>query len=437
VTTFDDYPVAVIGAGIAGLASAAAAARAGARVVVIERDEFALSAARRRGVPQSNQLHNLLARGQRHLESLVPGFRAAVLETGGNESRVGPDTHIWDFGAELPHRDTGVRIMSAWRPTFEQIARQALDELPNVLMLAGTSAVHIDVREGAVAGVHVKSRSGAQVVEARLVVDASGASALGERWFGGGMPVERVVLDRWYASTTFPGRHGAGFAMCFPSDSTGPGALASPAGHNRWHVSVSGTGRHQVPRDSSGVLAHLATLEDRWISRLLLDREGTEPVSVFHRPEAVRRHYHSRRAVPDGFIAIGDSSVTLSPLAGLGLSVAAWQADILRDVLTDSLARRLSSGTITTEFDRRACEVADQAWTVSNLRDRPLVTDLVENHGVSHPEARRVVNHLIRIDPAAHRLDTEMWHLLTPIARTTMPKSVAQALAVWRDTRGS
>ena len=81
----------MIGAGVAGLLAARALADAYERVTVIERDRLPARIEGRRGVPQGEHAHTLLARGQACLEQLLPGLVDAGASTFAamSEMRVG------------------------------------------------------------------------------------------------------------------------------------------------------------------------------------------------------------------------------------------------------------------------------------------------------------------------------------------------------------
>jgi 2-polyprenyl-6-methoxyphenol hydroxylase-like FAD-dependent oxidoreductase len=72
----------VIGAGMGGLATAAAVSDHFERVTVLERDVLPLTACSRPGTPQDNHLHVLLIGGLRALDELFPGFADDLARAG-------------------------------------------------------------------------------------------------------------------------------------------------------------------------------------------------------------------------------------------------------------------------------------------------------------------------------------------------------------------
>ena len=81
----------VIGAGMAGLTAAQALSRHFRKVTVIERDTLPAEAAPRRGTPQCQHAHMLLAGGLQALQTLFPGFERDLAEAGAVKVRTGKD----------------------------------------------------------------------------------------------------------------------------------------------------------------------------------------------------------------------------------------------------------------------------------------------------------------------------------------------------------
>src|SRR5262245_17043277 len=135
--------VAIIGAGVAGLATALALHRLGIGVVLVERDgeppdvspEKAFTEWSRPGVPQFRHAHIFLGRLQSILRDGYPDLHAALLRAGLELStleEVLPASHA---GIELVPGDEDLVHYWGRRATFEYVLRRYVGELPGVLFL--------------------------------------------------------------------------------------------------------------------------------------------------------------------------------------------------------------------------------------------------------------------------------------------------------------
>ncbi len=419
--------VIVLGGGPAGLTAAAAAAPYASEVHVLERDPLSHTAdLGRRGVPQSAQLHNILARGQLELEALLPGFGGALRAAGGIESRVGADVTIFDFGRRLPRRDVGLSIISIWRPALERALRSRVTtEHPNVRVLDGCVVTKASGDPSAVD--FIVAGGSTDELHGDLVIDARGAVTW-ERPFESTRPAETSVpLGRWYASAVLQRKDGEGCAMCFPTPSNSKGALLSPAGPDRWHVSVSGTTGDPPVRTMDDLNAHLTQLEDTHIAQTVHGCELVEPFALFRRPHARRvLPIIARGAEP---IRVGDAEAMLSPLPGLGLSQAFAHAGALRSAFTTAHATGASRTTAAERATALISGISTHAWELSLLTDRPLVSALAHDTGCSLEAARQAVARMIDADESFHRLDSGLWHLMTPIEHAVSAELLAHARA--------
>ena len=123
----------VIGAGIGGLAAAGAAADYFERVIVLERDALPSSALPRVGTPQAQHTHALLGGGQLALESLFPGFAAALKVAGAVSYRAELHLLVELPGFDpFPQRDLGWNAYSMSRPLIEHVVRQQLKQRQNI-----------------------------------------------------------------------------------------------------------------------------------------------------------------------------------------------------------------------------------------------------------------------------------------------------------------
>jgi 2-polyprenyl-6-methoxyphenol hydroxylase-like FAD-dependent oxidoreductase len=139
--------LAVIGAGLAGLAAALVFARRGHQVVLRETDGAPVPASagqmwaawHRPGVSQARHFHAFPGRVRKILREHAPDVLADVLAHGAGELiDLAPD------GSVEPGDEDFVLLLCR-RPVFEGVLRGAVEAEPNVRMLAGRGATGLVV----------------------------------------------------------------------------------------------------------------------------------------------------------------------------------------------------------------------------------------------------------------------------------------------------
>ena len=168
----------VIGAGIGGLAAAAALAPHFAAILVLERDHPPQKAIARSGVPHGNQAHVLLLGAQQALSALLPGFEADLEAAGAVSFRQSADGFM-DFAriGKMTPFDIGMNCYAASRPLIEAVVRRRVAGLANVTIIEGArvEALLTSSAGDAVLGVRHAGPDGAPVtLAADLVIDAAG-----------------------------------------------------------------------------------------------------------------------------------------------------------------------------------------------------------------------------------------------------------------------
>jgi 2-polyprenyl-6-methoxyphenol hydroxylase-like FAD-dependent oxidoreductase len=408
--------VVIAGAGVAGLAAAAALRGRCSEIVLVEPDQLPNEPVERRGVPQSRQLHNLLGRAQRHLEELFPGFGERLPSVGGTRAAVAQQTHVFELGMQMPERDLGMEIWSATRPAVELLCRQLLED-PAVTWLSGSRVTGVRMRRDrgrpAVTAVEL-SGAGPASLEVDLIVDASGARSNADTWLEeagckGAARLEDEV-DQWYVSAVIERpesyRDRPDFWLTFPDLPGTRGALLSPFAEDRWYLSVSGRGDDPVPRGHAQMLDHVASLPDPTISMALEGTsEGTEP-HLYRRPTASWRRYDLLEDPPVGFLPIGDALGALNPLLGQGISVASWQAATLRRLVEECVGPQ----ELTDAYHEAAAEPVRWAWQLGQLQraEPTMATPRIDRVGW-----QRILEAVLD-DADAHRRYVSVWHLLEP-----------------------
>jgi len=359
--------IVIAGAGIAGLVAAAATADMFDEVIVVDPDSLAGQVGAH---PPRTQLHNVLTRGQRHLEALLPGFRRRFLDAGGAEGDVCLDTHVYEFGGDAFGRSLGLSI---WSAPWESIWGAARALLPaNVQVRHGTTVAGLEAHGRRVGRVRLVGENCTEVMDVAALVDASGHGSRFDRLLdaaGVAVPrVERQRLDRWFITVRLrrpPGMVGRpDFWMTFADPPHRQVALMSPLGSDEWDLSVESQEPFSTPPTNfEGVLAFLDELPGPPLRPVAEAATPLGPPAVFRRREARWRHYEEIDTPLAGFFPVGDSFVSTNPVHGQGIGVAAWQASILRE----SLSTGVDAAEWTQPYLKAAGRAARQAWDLDSV----------------------------------------------------------------------
>lgn len=390
----------IVGAGIAGLAAAAAVASFFETVEILDKDELPDAVRSRKGVPQDLQVHILLKGGELALESLLPGTRSALLAAGAIEVGQTGDVSLWERDAWHPAHDLGYSQLMMSRPAFERVLRRQL------------------LRNG---DVTIRDCSPVDVLppDADLTVVATGR---GDRLLAD-VPVPETALgiEVTYSSARFakPARfRGEGrFIGCIPRPPDDRYGLVCPVENGEWLITLCSRFDSKVPDEIDGFRAHAAALPVPDIADRLREAVPLTPVRSYRIARAQWRHFERASGLPARVLPIGDCISSFNPTFGQGMSVAAGHAVALRDVLA-SWSGNLDG--VAAAYLPRAAEVSRQAWSLAAMVDleyprtegeRPANFDklvagseAMRRTAMLHPEVQRLrfeIGNLVKPDSAA------------------------------------
>ena len=416
--------VVVLGASLAGLWTAAAAAGAGARVLLLDRDLAPADPMIRAGVPQGSQPHVLLHRGLRAGEDLLPGLGHDLLAAGAISVNTGLLPWLGEHGW-LPAQSS-YDVLSLTRPLFEQVVRDRVLGLPGVDIRWGARVQGLDRGE---TGWRVRIAEGPDVT-ARLVVDATGRSSRLRRWIAevGVRTPEPLIVDArlGYATQLVAGgpdpRDLPGVVLQATPQSP-VGGMALPVEGRRWLVAAVGLGDQRPPRDSEGFRAFLAALPDPAVSAILESGKAVGEVAAYRQTGNRRHRYSKVPGWPDGLLAVGDALCCFDPVYGQGIAVSACQAVRLRAVLADDpragTARRLLR-----DFDR----ILDFPWAVAIGQDLRMPSSSGRQsraQAAVSAWASEVGRRAVQGDRRAHKVLMGAYHLESPPSALLHPALVA------------
>lgn len=434
----------VLGASMAGLLAARVLSERFDEVWLLERDVLPDAPAPRKGTPQAVHAHGLLARGREILESLFPGFTAALQAQGALVGDLQANAPFVAGGSRFAHGTTCGRAgIACSRLAIEAEVRRRVLSRANVRALTGVDIAQPTVDEAGarITGVRVVQRSGGaqETLAADLVVDCTGRGSRTPTWlrdWGFDAPEEeRVTVGVGYATAYLKRepQHAPGIAALIFAATPAlplPGVLlaqeAGADGVPRWVVTLGGyAGDHPEPT-LEGLRERARRVGDPALLHILRDAEPLTPVTRYGFAHSQRRRFEKLARFPQRFLVLGDAIASFNPVYGQGMSVAACEALALRDALAHGLDR------VHRRFFAAAARAVDVPWQLAVGADLAIPSV----PGVRRAPVRLVNAYLARLfraaehDPAVALAFMKVAHLVAPPPSIFAPAILMRVL--WR-----
>ncbi|MDQ1005675.1 2-polyprenyl-6-methoxyphenol hydroxylase-like FAD-dependent oxidoreductase [Streptomyces sp. V4I23] len=367
----------IIGAGMSGLLAARVLSDRFASVTILERDRFSNERTFRPGVPQARHLHTLIARGFKAFEEIFPGTHAGLSRAGARIVDFGADGSFLFANGWASRDKLGVRFQPAGRTLLEGSLREVVSELPGVRILDGSSVTGLYGSTENITGVTVRTgEEEPTVLEADLVIDASGRRSHLPDWLEAvGLPRPKEhILDAGigYASRLYenksdewPDWHMHVEFLQHPE--VRRGCYVTRIEENRLIVTLQGIGGDHPPNDEEGFSAFLKSLRSP-IADFIESMQAVSPIYRYAATANRRLDYHRISPWPSGLIVVGDSACTFNPVYAQGMTVAALEAQLLRDMIDDCSTMRDLRG-LPRRFQRRSARLTRWPWTMSTAGD--------------------------------------------------------------------
>jgi 2-polyprenyl-6-methoxyphenol hydroxylase-like FAD-dependent oxidoreductase len=369
----------VLGASMAGLLAARALSETFDQVVVVDRDDLA-GTGPRKGVPQGLHAHGILAKGREVLEELFPGITAGLVRAGATAIDLHNDVAWFSGPQPISKAPSDLLALSVTRPMLEDHVRARVRNLPNVHLRGGQEVVDLLTTAdcAVVNGVELAPTAGGsrEDLAADLVVDATGRGNRNKSWLdrlGYDQPREdSVKASIVYATRLYARRDplpsGSAAVVGAPSPSHPRCAVLLPIEGDRWIMTLVGMGGEIPPIDPAGYeqFAHSLPMHD--LHHVIDNAEPLCEPRRFRVSASVRRRYERLTRQPDGYLVLGDALCAFNPVYGQGMTVAAVEAEVLRDILHqshDNVPRR---------FYRQAARVIDIPWDIAAGGDLAIPT---------------------------------------------------------------
>jgi 2-polyprenyl-6-methoxyphenol hydroxylase-like FAD-dependent oxidoreductase len=351
----------VLGASMGGLLAARTLADFYESVTVVERDQLPEGPMSRRGVPQGKHPHALLGKAVEIIGDLFPGIFDQLVADGAVKWDDGDLSRFRStFSGHLMVRSTipdptSLTDYHLSRPLLEHAVLRAVRDIPNVKILEQHDVVGItaDDDRARVTGARVHRHGSVDLEQ------------LGYR----APRVDDVHVQIAYATMPVripPGTIRELVVGNYPiaSRSSMLGMLAC---ENDMYLVLGGTvGGGAAPVDRNELLDFIEPLAPRHIMAALRTAEPLGDVVQYRIPSNRWRRYDKLSRVPDGLLVFGDAICSFNPIYGQGITVAALEAQVLRDCLhrgTRDLPRR---------FYRKAAEKIRVAWQTAVSSDLAL-----------------------------------------------------------------
>ena len=441
----------VLGASMAGLATAQALANHFQHVTIVEHDHLPDSATARSGVPQSRHVHVMLPGGEKALEQLFPGFGGGLLAIGATSVRV-PQDMLWMNAAGWVSRFAGRRrMLAASRDLIEWYTRLRIQASERITVLDGRHVQGLVPSPSgrAVAGIELRSvshdRGGARaedatrLLSADLVVDATGRRSRTPDWLtrmGYDRPQEtRIDAGLSYATRIYRRPDaGPGWKAIFlqprPPETNRMGVVA-PIEDDRWMVTLQGAGGDQPPTDEEGFLAFARAMRTPAIHEAIRNAEPLTPIVGFANTANRRRHYDKLRRWPERLVVVGDSACVFNPVYGQGMTVAAQTAVALDQRLSEHGLSHRSLDGFAAAMQRRVAKVGDAAWMIATGDDLRYPSTTGAKAGRSTRMMHRYLDRIhaaATTDEAVLNAFSDAFFLLRPPSSLFHPRVVARTL---------
>lgn len=372
----------VIGGSMAGMLAARVLADHYDQVTLVERDHFPPGSESRPGVPQGRHLHFLLKRGLMVMDRYFPGVRADLLAAGSHQVDQGSDFSVLYRSGWSPLKKIGLEMITFTRPLLESTVRRHLVQNPKIRFMEGFEVAGLVGDDGhtAVRGVRIVPRNrtdetAAQILEADLVVDASGRMSPAQQWLqelGYEAPADSVVDAFWgYATRIYEPpadfKENWKILLLMNRPPYQPRAgIIQPIEGNRWLVTVAGVMHDFPPTDEEGFLQFAKSLSSPLLYKTIEHAKPLTRVAGYRKTENRLRGYHLLKRMPKGFVALGDSVCCTNPVYGLGMTVAGLEAEALDRHLSASGGGRTLDPL---KFQKAVAKLTDAPWALATSED--------------------------------------------------------------------
>ena len=206
----------------------------------------------------------------------------------------------------------------------------------------------------------------------------------------------------------------------------------APIEGSGWILGLLGSHDAKPPDDEAGFLEFTQRLRTQTIHKAIKGATRRTPNSRYGFKASRWRHFENLEKFPAGLIPFGDTISRFNPIYGQGMSVAAKEACLLRDLLTSSAEEGNGIGSVPGEFLAQAQPIIDAPWATAVVPD--FLDPLTEGERPADLENAlkfgAALRKLAYEDAGIHKLMLEVQHMLKPRSVLREPEIVERVQAV-------
>ncbi len=423
----DSKRAVIMGASLAGILTAQAISEFYDEVWIFDLGEIPTEKAHRKVTPQSQHPHAVKERGLRNIEKLFPGFLAEGKTLGATELDSFNEVDFYRGPFKLFNSPSASKVLLLSRTGIEHILRTRIlkNEKVTFFEKSKVNSIELDLTKTNIVAALVETAEGSFRIPCKTFFDCSGRSSpmpkILER-IGKQSPKEDIVKVSIRYSTVVVDK--------VPTDIAGPRAVLYIStrdfprnGHaliqedNSYIVSLGLHGQWGAPPTNSEEFTKMAEALYPEISYILRSGQVRDkPIGYFY-PFSIRRRYFDLPDLPQGLIVLGDSIVSMNPIYGQGIAMAANSAIILKESLEKNrnsfqksyykdVQRMIFSPWLLTKLgDFQAIDIKVQFYFLWRTVD--FFTTLLFNASASDPVVAKTLK---KVDQG----DGEIWELFYP-----------------------
>ena len=321
----EKYDIAVVGGGPAGLSAAYSAAKAGARVILFEKDEAIAHSVRTSGVTWIDAMDRL-------------GIPDKYYNPIQNYRFVSPSNDILIRGTEPRSCVLDVRGM------YQYLAVLAAES--GAELMVKSNVINVLKEDDRIAGIKASTPRGDLIVRSTLVIDASGFSTSVARKAAAASEWKRYGVGAEYECYCDKSDSATWVLMVGQQYSEAGYAWIFPLSKNRVRIGV-GIGRPESSRDPLDLLN--ALMEQR-----------LKPLDTLGKLQPIELHYGfipnegvRQNSIADGLLMVGDSAGQSNPLVLEGIRYA---------IEFGRLAGQVGANSLTDNASRESLAEYEKTW---------------------------------------------------------------------------